>query len=63
MSVYRQLKAAETFSDYLIPYYCPSRLQKRYLIIFFNILPSFTKPVDGHKGQGVTFIEKYANDY
>lgn len=62
MSVYRRLKAAETFSDYLIPSISITSIET--LFDFMSQHPTVVfKPIDGHKGQGVTFIEKYANHY
>lgn len=62
MSVYRRLKEAETFADYLIPSIAISSPQN--LIEFMMQYPKVVfKPVDGHQGQGVTFIEKLPKGY
>ena len=62
MSVYHRLKNAETFSKYLISsttVYSPKEvlqsLERHKKIVF--------KPNDGHKGIGVTFIEKLPKGY
>lgn len=62
MKVYERLKNAEEFSQYLIPSeYIHSA--KR----FFNFLNMYRKivfkPVNGHKGQGITFIERVGDKY
>lgn len=62
MTVYYRLKEAKTFSEYLIPsitVYSPkdvlNALNKYKKIVF--------KPNDGHKGIGVTFIDKLPKGY
>lgn len=62
MSVYKRLKKSGTFSDYLIPsIVIPSSKE---LFTFMSQYPTIIfKPVDGHQGQGVTYIDKLANNY
>ena len=62
MSVYKRLKKAGTFSDYLIPsIMIPSSKE---LFTFISQYPTLIfKPVDGHQGQGVTYVEMLSNNY
>lgn len=62
MSVYKRLKKAGTFSEYLIPsIVIPSSKE---LVAFMSQYPTIVfKPIDGHQGQGVTYIEKLSNNY
>lgn len=62
MSVYTRLKKAGEFSKYLIPSeYIHSSKE---LLDFLNIHHKIVfKPIVGHQGQGVTFIEKVDTNY
>ena len=62
MSVYRRLKEAGEFNNYLIPTKVIFNTND-----FFDFLNQYKKivfkPQDGHKGQGVTYIEKTQDLY
>ena len=62
MSVYTRLKKAGEFSKYLIPskYIHSSKEFLDFLNIHHKII---LKPIVGHQGQGVTFIEEINNKY
>lgn len=57
MTVYYRLKKAHTFSSYLIPSKIISSPQELLTFMDHNGKIVF-KPVGGHRGEGVTFIEK-----
>ncbi|MEH7072736.1 YheC/YheD family endospore coat-associated protein [Neobacillus drentensis] len=63
LTVYNRIYKANKFKDYLIPFYELTDLQ-----IFFDMINRYkkviVKPLSGHQGGGVVFIEKYgSNDY
>ncbi|MEF2889272.1 MAG: YheC/YheD family protein [Turicibacter sanguinis] len=57
MAVYKRLKKAKVFSRYLIPTQTVSSTQELLKFIQKNGKIVF-KPVGGHQGEGVTFIER-----
>ncbi|HEY8364792.1 MAG TPA: YheC/YheD family protein [Haloplasmataceae bacterium] len=61
-AVYYRLKVDGTFSDYLIPSHVILSLTSfmQYLLKYKKIV---FKPVNGHKGQNIFFIEKNKDDY
>ena len=62
LSVYYRLKLDGTFADYLIPSHNILSIKQ-----FFHYLDYYRKivfkPVNGHKGQNITYIEKMDNKY
>lgn len=62
ISVYRRLEKAGVFNKYVIPTQVVSSSQD-----IFNFLKKYPKvvfkPTNGHRGDGVTFIERISNQY
>ena len=62
MSVYKRLKEAGEFTNHLIPSEIISNTNE-----FFDFLNMYSKvvfkPQDGHKGEGIIYIEKMGNLY
>lgn len=58
LAVYNRIKKAKKFNQYLIPFYKLTDVQ-----IFLNMIKLYKKviikPLSGHQGGGVVFIEKY----
>jgi UDP-N-acetylmuramoyl-tripeptide--D-alanyl-D-alanine ligase len=62
IAVYSRLKKARTFSRYLIPSQTISSTTE--LLAFMKAHRKVVfKPVGGHRGEGVTFIEKKSNQF
>ena len=62
LTVYNRIKKAKEFEQYLIPFYELADVQ-----IFFDMIQRyekvFIKPLTGHQGEGVVFIEKDGVDH
>jgi hypothetical protein len=62
LAVYNRIKRAEKFEPYLIPFYEVTDVQ-----MFFDIIKRYEKviikPLTGHQGVGVVFIEKDGVDH
>ena len=62
LTVYNRIKHANKFKHYLIPFYELTNVQ-----IFFDMIKRFQKviikPLSGHQGGGVVFIEKYGSNH
>ncbi len=62
LSVYKRLKTDGELSNYLIPSYTIYSVAQ--FKSYFKLYPKLVfKPVNGHKGQGVTFIEQIGNEF
>ncbi len=61
-SVYKRLKKDETYKDYLIPSHVIYEVNQ--FIYYINQYQKIVfKPVNGHKGQGIVFIEMVNDHY
>lgn len=62
LSVYNRIKQAKEFKQYLIPFSELTDVNR-----FFDIINRYEKviikPMSGHQGRGIIFIEKYGVDY
>ncbi|MGE8057910.1 YheC/YheD family protein [Bacillus mycoides] len=62
LSVYNRIKKGETFKQYLIPFYGLTNVNT-----FFDMINRYEKviikPISGHQGKGVVFIEKHGINY
>lgn len=62
LSVYNRIKKAEKFKQYLIPFYGLTDVNK-----FFDMINDYEKviikPISGHQGRGIVFIEKHGMNY
>ncbi|HFJ9466736.1 YheC/YheD family protein [Bacillus thuringiensis] len=63
LSVYNRIKRAQEFKQYLIPFYDLTDVKK-----FFHMINRYEqvmiKPISGHQGRGIVFIEQYGEkDY
>lgn len=62
LSVYKRIKRAKEFEQYLIPFYELTDEQ-----VFFDMMKQYEKvilkPKTGHQGSGIVFIEKDGNHY
>ncbi len=62
LSVYNRIEKAKEFKQYLIPFYELTDVQ-----IFFDMIKRdekvIIKPLTGHQGKGVVFIEKHGEDH
>ncbi|PEB51835.1 alpha-L-glutamate ligase [Bacillus pseudomycoides] len=62
LSVYNKIKQAKEFEQYLIPFYELTDVNK-----FFDMINNYErviiKPISGHQGKGIVFIEKYREHY
>lgn len=62
LSVYNRIKQAKEFEQYLIPFYKITDVQKVFHMIklYGKVI---IKPLSGHQGGGVVFIEKYGKNH
>ncbi|AIK39033.1 MULTISPECIES: YheC/YheD family endospore coat-associated protein [Bacillus] len=62
LSVYNRIKKAKEFEQYLIPFYELTDASK-----FFDMIKRYKKviikPMSGHQGGGIVFIEKYGVEH
>ncbi|PEP67858.1 YheC/YheD family protein, partial [Bacillus pseudomycoides] len=62
LSVYNRIKKAKEFEQYLIPFYELTNARK-----FFDMINRYKKviikPMSGHQGGGIVFIEKYGVEH
>ncbi|MGH1283806.1 YheC/YheD family protein [Bacillus toyonensis] len=62
LSVYNRIKKAGEFKQYLIPFYELNDVNK-----FFDLINRYKKiiikPISGHQGKGIIFIEKHEMNY
>ncbi|MGM0876077.1 MAG: YheC/YheD family protein [Bacillota bacterium] len=62
LTVYNKIKRAKEFKQYLIPFYELTDVQ-----MFFDMIKRYEKviikPLSGHQGEGIIFIEKYGIEH